>query len=150
MIGKQYLNYFPKEIAQLNSGLTLYQSRFKSANGTNSVIAGPHPEFTNTDRMTYSYDKWYTYVNPSVQKYKEISSSINTSSWEWRVVLYRFVRDLFVETNVGAQGQSLEDRLLINANVYAMKQAQNAWKLLKKLKILGQIFRTGVWNVEIV
>ena len=57
MIGKQYLKYFPKEIAQLKSGLTVYQS-LKSANGTNGVIAGPHPELTKSDRMAhFSYNK---------------------------------------------------------------------------------------------
>ena len=34
MIGKQYLKYFPKEIAKLGSGLTLYTSRFRSPDGS--------------------------------------------------------------------------------------------------------------------
>ena len=53
MIGKQYLKYFPKEIVQLESGITLYRSRFRSSDGSNGVIAGPHPEFTKTDRMSH-------------------------------------------------------------------------------------------------
>ena len=69
MIGKQYLKYFPKEIAQLESGLTLFRSRFKNYDGTNGVISGPHPEFTKTDRMAhFAIDKRYTY---SVQKFNE-------------------------------------------------------------------------------
>ena len=36
------------------------------------------------------------------------------------------VRYLFLETSVGAQGQSLKDRILINTNVYVMKRGIEA------------------------
>ena len=51
MIGKQYLKYFPKEIIRLESGLTMYKSQFKSPDGTDGIISGPHSEFSKVDRM---------------------------------------------------------------------------------------------------
>ena len=70
MIGKQSLKYFPKEIAQLGSGMTLYKSRFRSPGWSKGVIAGPHPEFTKTERMAhFAPDKRYIYLNPIVQRY---------------------------------------------------------------------------------
>ena len=51
MIGKQYLKYFPKEIIRLDSGLTMYKSQFKSPDGMDGIISGPHSEFSKVDRM---------------------------------------------------------------------------------------------------
>ena len=78
MIGKQYLKYFPKEVVQLESGLTLYQSRFNSPDGTNGVIAGPHPEFTKIDRMAhFAVNQKFTYYSSSVQNYKTFHTLID-------------------------------------------------------------------------
>ena len=75
MVGKQYLKYFPREIVQLESGLTLYKSRFKSPDDTDGVIAGPHPEFTKINRMAHFIsDRKFVYFSPSVQKYKDYCS----------------------------------------------------------------------------
>ena len=38
MIGIKYLKYFPKEIFQLPSGLTIYESVFLNADGSRGVI----------------------------------------------------------------------------------------------------------------
>ena len=78
MIGKQYLKYFPKEIAKLGSGLTLYTSHFRSPDGSKGVIARPHPEFTKTERMShFAQDKRYICLNPIVQKYNDMFTLIN-------------------------------------------------------------------------
>ena len=46
MIGARYLRYHPKEIFQLPSGLTIYESKFVNADGGGrGVICGPHPLF---------------------------------------------------------------------------------------------------------
>ena len=63
MIGKQYLKYSPREVAQLESGLTLYKSRFKGLDGSEGVISGPHPEFTRTDRTAHFSTKTCYYSN---------------------------------------------------------------------------------------
>ena len=72
MLGKQYLKYFPKEIAQLDTGLTLYKSCFKSFDGTCGIIAGPHAEFTKIDRSAhFAINKKISYFTLPVQKYNE-------------------------------------------------------------------------------
>ena len=46
MIGSRYLRYSPKEIIQLPSGLTIYESKFVNADGGGrGVVCGPHPVF---------------------------------------------------------------------------------------------------------
>ena len=72
MIGKQYLKYFPKEVVQLESGLTLYKSHFMSPGGTSGVIAGPHPEFTKIERIAhFCVGKKLSYHSPDVQNYNK-------------------------------------------------------------------------------
>ena len=71
MIGKQYLKYFPKEIVQLKSGLTLYKSHFMSPGGTEGVIAGPYPEFIKIERIVhFSVGNKLSYYSRDVQNYK--------------------------------------------------------------------------------
>ena len=45
MLGIQYLRYFPTEIHKLSNGLSLFQSHFKSFNGTRGLVGGPHKSF---------------------------------------------------------------------------------------------------------
>ena len=71
MIGIKYLKYFPKQILQLPSGLTIYKSLFKNKNGTEGVVGGPHQSFTNdwekSGQLAYSYE-----VMPEVTQYRRI------------------------------------------------------------------------------
>ena len=50
LLGSKFLKYFPKEIFQLESGLTLYESRFSSHDRSRGVVCGPHPDFTKLDQ----------------------------------------------------------------------------------------------------
>ena len=50
MIGIKYLRYYPEEIFKLPSGLTIYQSKFVSSDGTRGVIGGPHQVFTQIEK----------------------------------------------------------------------------------------------------
>ena len=45
MVGVEYLKYFPILFPQSESGLTLFESKFKNCDGTRGIIAGPHPSF---------------------------------------------------------------------------------------------------------
>ena len=49
MIGVKYLRYYPEKVFQLPSGLAIYKSWFKNADGTSGVIGGPHRVFTETE-----------------------------------------------------------------------------------------------------
>ena len=53
MVGSQFLKYFPREVGRLESGLTLYRSMFRSSDGSNGIISGPHPSFTLVDRASH-------------------------------------------------------------------------------------------------
>ena len=77
MIGKQYLRYFPKEVARLKSGLTLYESCFESLDGTRGVISGPHPEFSKTEKNSHFSDIRFNFLNSIVEKYNESINLIN-------------------------------------------------------------------------
>ena len=49
MIGSKYTKYFPKEIFQLPSGLSICKSHFRNVDGSRGVIYGPHEVFTEID-----------------------------------------------------------------------------------------------------
>ena len=66
MIGKHYLRYFPLEITRLKSGLNLYNSMYKSADGCTGVVLGPHPEFSKIERSAHFSDKKLCYYSPNV------------------------------------------------------------------------------------
>ena len=53
MFGRDYLKYTPREVTRLDSGLTVYDSMFRSPDGSTGVVAGPHPEFEKTERMVH-------------------------------------------------------------------------------------------------
>ena len=76
MIGKAYLKYFPKEVARLESGLTLYLSKFKGQNGSTGIISGPHPEFSKIDRAAHFVQGSGTYLSLEVQNYFEHLSKV--------------------------------------------------------------------------
>ena len=49
MLGIKYLRYYPKKVFQLPSGLTIYRSWFRNADGTRGVVGGPHKVFTEIE-----------------------------------------------------------------------------------------------------
>eukprot|EP00794_Sanderia_malayensis_P006911 gene6911-biopygen5645 len=51
MIGIQYLRYHPRFIFQLPSGLTIFESHFKSADGSRGIIGGPHKVFKQINQQ---------------------------------------------------------------------------------------------------
>ncbi len=53
MLGKQYLKYFPREVFRMTSGLTLYESMFRSDDGSIGVVSGPHSDFTRVNRTAH-------------------------------------------------------------------------------------------------
>ena len=69
MIGSAYLKFSPREIARLESGLTIYDSMFKSPDGSTGVVAGPHPEFLKAERLAHfaSETKKIFYTEPVLQ-----------------------------------------------------------------------------------
>ena len=50
MIGSKYLRYFPREIFRTDSGLTIYESAFKSSDGSRGVVCGPHESFNSVPK----------------------------------------------------------------------------------------------------
>ena len=53
MIGKQYLKYYPREIFRTDAGLTIYDSVFRSHDGSSGIVSGPHSEFTRINRSAH-------------------------------------------------------------------------------------------------
>ena len=70
MIGMQYLKYFPKEVFQIESGLTLYESKFKSHDGSRGIICGPHKSFTDTNMKVGSHVSMRAYFTKYVRLYQ--------------------------------------------------------------------------------
>ena len=51
MLGIKYNRYQPKAIHELESGLTVYRSAFKGADGSTAVIGGPHPLISQIEQQ---------------------------------------------------------------------------------------------------
>ena len=68
MIGIKYLRYYPEKVFQLPSGLSIYRSWFKNADGTRGVIGGPHRVFTETE-STYLMNS-ATFVSNQYELFK--------------------------------------------------------------------------------
>ena len=80
MIGMQYLKYFPKEVFQLESGLTLYESEFKSHDGSRGIICVPHKSFTDTNMKVGSHVS----MRACFTEYADSISAINVLGIKWR------------------------------------------------------------------
>ena len=68
MIGIKYLRYYPEKVFQLPSGLSIYRSWFKNADGTRGVIGGPHRVFTEIE-STYLMNS-ATFVSNQYELFK--------------------------------------------------------------------------------
>ena len=63
MLGVKYLRYHPKLVYQLPSGLSIYQSAFKNADGGRGVIGGPHHIFTKIHQSFFSHNQMLSFFN---------------------------------------------------------------------------------------
>ena len=80
MIGSAYLKYSPREIARLESGLTIYDSMFKSPDGSTGVVAGPHPEFDKAERLAhFASDRKQSFYAEPVIRYLSYLSIQNSA-----------------------------------------------------------------------
>ena len=50
IIGIKYFRYYPEIVFQLPSGLTIFRSKFKNADGSQGVIGGPHQIFNQISK----------------------------------------------------------------------------------------------------
>ena len=47
MLDIKYMKYFHREVFNLPSGLTIYESMFVNPDGSRGIVGGPHPVFTD-------------------------------------------------------------------------------------------------------
>ena len=71
MIGVKYLRYHPKLIHQLPSELSIFQSAFKSPNGGEGVVGGPHKSFTYVHKNFYK--STFLVDRPSIPEEHDVS-----------------------------------------------------------------------------
>ena len=74
MLGKHYLKYFPREVFRMASGLTLYESMFRSDDGTTGVVSGPHAEFTKMNRTAHFALGKKCYLSQAARSYIDFLS----------------------------------------------------------------------------
>ena len=55
MIGIKNNKYFPRELFRMENGLAIYESQFKSVDGSRGVLAGPHSSFNNPERARVNH-----------------------------------------------------------------------------------------------
>ena len=63
MVGIKYLRYHPEVVFQMPSGLTIYRSMFKNADGGRGVIGGPHEIFSEIEKHFYRSN--HTFIHSS-------------------------------------------------------------------------------------
>ena len=71
MIGIKYRRYHPSKVFQLPSGLTIYRSFFRNADGGRGVIGGPHEVFSTIDSyFNLNHDHQETFLNNQYALYR--------------------------------------------------------------------------------
>ena len=71
IIGIKYLRYHPAKVFELPSGLTIYRSIFKNADGGRGVIGGPHEVFSAIDTyFNLEHDHQSTFFNNQKELYR--------------------------------------------------------------------------------
>ena len=75
MLGSKYLRYFPKEVFQLLSGLTIYQSQFVDASGCTGAIGGPHKLWAEVEDFygfvyTPVHHSFSTFISEQLEIYR--------------------------------------------------------------------------------
>ena len=71
MIRIKYLRYHPSKGFQLPSGLTIYRSFFRNADGGRGVIGGPHKVFSTIDSyFNLNHDHQETFLNNQYALYR--------------------------------------------------------------------------------
>ena len=70
MIGVKYLRYAPKLIFRLPSGLSIYKSVFRNADGGQGIIGGPHPIFTAIHKQFFNQSTFNSFCSQQIRLYK--------------------------------------------------------------------------------
>ena len=70
MVGIKYLRYHPKQIFQLPSGLTIYESVFCNPDGSRGIIGGPHQVFNEINKQMTHGIGMNTFVINQLNIYK--------------------------------------------------------------------------------
>ena len=68
LLGSKYKRYFPKEVYELEDGLSILRSIFASADGTRGVFNGPHKGFLSAKNGTH-FSTAAAYYTPAVNEY---------------------------------------------------------------------------------
>ena len=76
MLGIKYFRYHPKEVFQLESGLTILQSMFQNADGSRGVVGGPHQAFDNIHKHHITNQQMMTFFT-SQHKLSQEASLVN-------------------------------------------------------------------------
>ncbi len=69
MMGGAYLRYFPKELFRMPSGLTIYESVFKNANGGYGVVGGNHSVFTEIEKWYHLNNQGLNFIQTQLNIY---------------------------------------------------------------------------------
>ena len=74
MLGIKYKRYHPKEIYQLPSGLTIFESLFKSADGGRGVVGGPHRALNKINKSHIANKEMTSFI---ADRHQILRSNIN-------------------------------------------------------------------------
>ena len=58
-----------KDIFELPTGLTIYESKFKNIDGTRGIVGGPHHVFTEIEKRFYGSRKHIYHNNTAYSKW---------------------------------------------------------------------------------
>ena len=75
MIGMKYLKYHPKPIFALSTGLTIFKSVFRGADGTTGIIGGPHESFSKIRFQSHFCSPSFFNDMPNIMMVSALSDS---------------------------------------------------------------------------
>ena len=76
MIGIKYLSYFPELVFSLPSGLSIFESRFRTMCGRRGVLGGPHSSWTHAaERIEYM--SAYAFLSAELRAYRSQANALD-------------------------------------------------------------------------
>ena len=125
IIGSQYLKFHPKQVLELNSGLTIYESKFLGSDGSTGVLGGPHPSFSAnlhnpnpthfglglffSDATAVYREKWMATLGVSMLGNKQLESNAR-EEWDECFVANRAPRNMKLHQQIEDAGTEVSYR----------------------------------------
>ncbi|XP_066924657.1 uncharacterized protein [Clytia hemisphaerica] len=120
MLGIKYHRYHPKEVFQLTTGLTIFQSLFNNSDGSRGVVGGPHRAFNIINQHHIAVNQMNTFL----ATHRKLSSHQLTTLPEVDLIHVKVEKDH--QQNLMLEFDDQHPTALVTRNSKVFEEAENA------------------------